>query len=186
MNDRQPRLRAPFLWPALLIASVAFGLWSCAQRVPPEALELTAESLQDRELGSRRFDTDDEAMLLTASAALLQDLGYNLDESEPELGVLVGSKTRSAVEAGQVMLKIIGLLGGANIPIDTRQLIRASIVTSPTGESRKSIRVRVTFQRIVWNDANTISKLERIREPEIYQEFFAKLSKSVFLTAHEI
>ncbi len=184
MKNRYPS--SLFLWSVLLVSSTVLGLSSCAQRIPPEALELTPESLEDRELGSRRFDTGDEARLLTASAALLQDLGFNLDESEPELGVLVGSKTRSAVQAEQVALQVIGLIAGVYIPRDSHQLIRACVVTSPVGDAPKSTRVRVTFQRIVWNDSNVVSKRQRIREPEIYQEFFDKLSKSVFLAAHEL
>jgi hypothetical protein len=52
------------------------------------------------------------------------------------------------------------------------------------GENRTA--VRVTFQHMVWNRAQQLVANERIHEPEIYQEFFSKLSKSLFLQAHEL
>ena len=149
-----------------------------------QALLMTEPTLEVRSRTTRRFDTQDEKAILSASAALLQDLGFTIDSSDVKVGLIVASKDRSAVEAGQVAGKIVvaGLLR-TNMPIDTRQKIRASIVTKPLGEA---IAVRVTFQRLVWNDHNQVSRLERVDDPKIYQEFFDKLSKSVFLDAHEI
>lgn len=180
------------MWPGdkvvrgVLIGALAFGLIACQQRIPKEALQLSPESLADRQLQTRLFETNDEAMLLSASAALLQDLGFTLDESETELGVIVASKDRDATEAGQVVMAVALALLGANVPIDEVQKLRASVVTRPVGEGGRRMAVRVTFQRIVWNNRGQISKQERLNEPESYQEFFSKLSKAVFLEAHEI
>lgn len=163
---------------SLVSAVVLFG---CAAKIPKEALELTPESLKLRQLQTRRFDSKDEKALLAAGAGVLQDLGFTLDESETKLGVIVASKERSAVETGQVILSV--LLG---VPWDTNQKIRASLVTRPAGTAVESTLVRVTFQRIVWNSERRISKTEPLNEPEFYQEFFARLSKAVFLDAHEL
>ncbi|GAI49140.1 unnamed protein product, partial [marine sediment metagenome] len=128
-----------------------------------------------------------EAKILSASASLLQDLGFNLDESETDLGLLVASKERDATNAGQVVLAIVvAAMGGGTTPIDKEQKIRASIVTSPVGETANRTSVRVTFQRIVWNTYGQVSKRERLNDPKMYQEFFEKLSKAVFLEAHGI
>jgi len=158
---------------------------ACATQIPKEALRLAPESLPLRQLQTRRFDTSDEKVLLAAGAAILQDLGFTLDASEPRLGVLVASKDRSAVEAGQVIFSLLAAFAGAPVPWDQKQKIRASLVTRPTGTERPSVLVRVTFQRIVWNTQNQISKMEPLDEPRFYQEFFEKLSKAVFLEAHE-
>ena len=118
---------------------------------------------------------------------MLQDLGFNLDESETRLGLVVASKDRDAVETGQVIVSIfVAVLIGASVPIDKTQKIRASLVTKPYGETGDNTSVRITFQRIVWNTNSQVSKTEALTEPELYQEFFSKLSKSVFLEAHEI
>jgi len=159
---------------------------ACATQIPKEALRLAPESLPLRQLQTRRFDTSDEKVLLAAGAAILQDLGFTLDASEPRLGVLVASKDRSAVEAGQVIFSLLAavVLRGP-VPWDEKQKIRTSFVTRPAGTEKPSVLVRVTFQRIVWNTAKEISKLEPLDEPRFYQEFFEKLSKAVFLEAHE-
>jgi hypothetical protein len=171
----------------VLLFISAIILFGCAKKIPKEALQLTPESLKLRQLQTRRFDSKDEKVLLAAGAGVLQDLGFTLDESEPELGIIVASKDRSAVETGQVIGAVILMaLTGVPIPWDKKQKIRASLVTRPAGTDDESTLVRVTFQRIVWNTQGQISKTEPLDEPEFYQEFFARLSKAVFLDAHEL
>ena len=171
----------------LCIVLLAGSLAACADRIPRQALQLTPESLQQRQLQSRYFETVEEAAILSAAAAVLQDLGFNLDESETDLGVLVASKQRDATEVGQIAGAIVlAIFTGAVVPIDDHQKIRASLVTSPSGEEEKRVTARITFQRIVWNTDGNISRNESIDEPEIYREFYSKLSKSVFLEAHAI
>jgi hypothetical protein len=46
--------------------------------------------------------------------------------------------------------------------------------------------LRVTFQRVVWNQNKKVSKIEAINDLETYKGFFDKLSKSVFLEAQNI
>ena len=169
----------------VIIGFLIFNLVACATNVSREALTLSPESLADRQLQTRIFYTNDEMKLLTASAALLQDLGFTIDESEVECGVIVCSRHRNVTEAGEVVLSLaLAVLLGAYVPHDRNQKVMASLVTKPLDDKR--IAVRITFQHIVWNTHNQITKRERVNEPEIYQEFFSKLSKSVFLVAHEV
>jgi len=157
------------------------------QAIPKDALSLSPESLEQREIQTRKYETKDEVNILTACAALLQDMGFNIDESETKLGLISCSKMRSAVDAGQQTAAIlVALLGGGSVPTDKEQKMRASVVTRPVGEQSEFIAVRVTFQRVVWNTAGQITKSEPLTDPEIYQEFFDKLSKSIFLEAHSI
>ena len=159
---------------------------ACAPTIPKEALELSPESLERRQAHTRVFETKDEAAILSASAALLQDLGFNLDESEVELGVIVGSKNRDATEVGQVIFSILmAALFYTPTPWDDEQKIRASVITRKL-EERNGYAVRLTMQRIVWNTNGQVSRTEPLDDPEMYQEFFDKLSKAVFLEAQEL
>lgn len=168
---------------ASVVASI--GLAGCGGRsVPKDALAWTAESLERRQLQTRRFDTSDEAKLLTAAVGLVQDLGFSLDASKSTLGLLVGSKQRDATDAGQVAgAVVIAALFGTPTSIDRDQLIRVSIVTSPQGNQTT---LRVTFQRVVRNTQGQTTKLEFIKDETVYRTFFEKLSKAVFLEAQSI
>ena len=165
-------------------------LIACQNHIFKEALTLSPESLKERKLQTRIFDDIDEKKLLAASAAVLQDLGFTIDETETRCGLIVCSRDRDVTETAQmvlsVTLEILSLLVGAptSIPYDTKQKVLASLVTAPA--ENRGIAVRITFQQIVWNSDGKISKNEQINDSQIYQEFFSKLSKSIFLAAHEI
>lgn len=167
---------------------VVIVLLAGCQSTPPErALQLPAASLDVRQLQTRRFADIDEAQLLAASAGVLQDLGFNLDESEVELGLIVASKRKTAIDHGlHQFTKLLEIFADVEFAVDKEQRIRASLVSWPVPGADEEYFVRVTFQRIVWNTENDISKQESLDDPIIYQEFFDRLSKSVFLEAHSI
>jgi hypothetical protein len=168
----------------LVVCTVVLA--ACAQQIPKEALQLSPDSLERRQAQTRVFETDNEAELLSASAALLQDLGFNLDESEVDLGVIVGSKRRDATEADQVAASIVlAALFFVAVPWDDEQKIRASVITRQL-KDRNGFAVRLTMQRIVWNTQGQVTTTEPLDDPEMYQEFFSKLSKAVFLEAQEL
>ena len=174
-------------WLITFIAVFVFGtsLSGCVNQMAREALTLQPEALEQRRIQTRRFDTQSEHELLTASLEVLQDLGFSVDETEPDLGLIVASKNRDASSTGEMIgAFIIGAAGDSQVTYNVEQRIRASVVTRSLGKSGTS--VRVTFQRIVWNNLGEISINESIEEPKLYQEFFAKLSNSVFLTAFDI
>lgn len=171
----------------LVAVAAALLVAGCEEGIPPEALALSQVTVEKRQLQTRYFETEDEAKILSASVGVLQDLGFTLEESETDLGVLLGSKDRDAVESGQVAASILlGILVGAYVPYDKNQKIRVSVITRPLDDGRGRTAVRVTFQRLVWNTQGQISKIESLNEPELYQGFFEKLSQSVFLDANEI
>jgi hypothetical protein len=173
------------------------GFWALSlvvgcNSIPADALKMTPETLEHRQLQTRRFEGTDEKKILAASAGVLQDLGFNLDESETQLGLIVASKERSAVSSGQVFGAVfLALLSGVPGSVDKTQKIRVSLVVRPTQSDippaqSKNFFVRVTFQRTIWNTSGAITHIEAIDDATVYQQFFESLSKSLFLEANQI
>lgn len=171
----------------ILALVFCLALMGCTPSIPKGAFNLSPTSLEDRQLQTRRFDTLDRREILSAAAAVLQDIGYTLDESNSKLGVLTASKKADAKSGGQIAGAIlVAALTGVATPIDKEQHIRMCLVVNDSLNEEGASLVRVTLQRVIWNDQGLISRVESIKEPEIYQDFFEKLSKSVFLEAHKI
>jgi hypothetical protein len=165
---------------------------------PGELFQLTAEAPKHRAMQTRFFETPNEKELLSASAAVLQDLGFQVEESVREVGFLRATKERSAREYGQYIQRALFLilsLGKLLAPVDLHQKIAAGLITRPVNRDATKQEVRIVFYRVVWKgDGQTDQQyippgqqsMEMIRDPEIYQQFFAKLSKAVFLEAHTL
>lgn len=160
-------------------------LSGCVNEMAKDALTIQPGALELRRLQTKRFETQNEPEVLQASLDVLQDLGFEVDETESDLGLIVASKNRDASSmAGIVGAIIVGAAGDSEVVYDVEQKIRASVVTRPLG--RNGTSVRVTFQRMVWNNQGAISTNESIEEPQLYQDFFSKLSQAIFLTAREL
>lgn len=167
-----------------IIIFLCLGIIGCAS-IPKGFLKPSEDSLANRQLQIRQYDTTDEEKIITSVAGVLQDLGFTLDASETKLGFVAASKKADATSVGQVFWA--AFLGGqdAVLQCDRVQVIKASVITKPSLEGNKMV-VRVTFQRVVWNSLNQINRVETIKEPEMYQKFYDSLSKAIFLEAQKI
>ena len=172
----------------ILVALLALALLvpGCTS-IPEDAFALPPSSLQDRQMQSRRFQTQDEAHLINSGIGVLQDLGYVIDEANSELGVLTASKTVDAERAGQIVgAVVLALLTGSVMETDDDQTIRVCLVLQPSLEDAGSSVARMTMQRVIMAHSGRVARVESITAPELYQAFFDKLSKAAFLEAHEI
>jgi hypothetical protein len=171
----------------------------CASHTEPARLfQLSPEAPAHRAAQIRHFETTDATELLSASAAVLQDLGFHIEESVREVGFLRAAKERSARETGQDLgraFTALLTLGYVVRPVDLHQQIAATLVARPVNPERTRYEVRIMFYRVVWAGSGSIGddsippgeqRMEMIRDPAIYQTFFAKLSKAVFLEAFTI
>lgn len=173
----------PVLLSLLLVAG--------CETVPPNSFVVTPELLQQRQIETRRYDGIKETDLVIASSNVLQDLGFNLENSELKLGVLTASKERDATSGAEIVgAVVVALLTGALMPVSKDQTIRVSLVVRPVIDSNQkalpeSQFVRITFQRIVRRTDNS-TQVETLRDAQLYQDFYERLSKSVFLEAQKL
>jgi hypothetical protein len=179
------------------VCVLAASLVSACVNPNEHAMKIGAPPIEDsktitslRAMQSRNFKTLKTENLIQASAATLQDLGFTVEEVSKEYGVLVGSKERDAVEAGQVtvqvILVLIAAIGGNthNAMYDESQKINVTVVVNKIDE--KSSQVRAFFDRHITNNQGLLWKADLITDAEIYQQFFEKLSASIFLEANKI
>jgi hypothetical protein len=163
--------------PALLIAACA--------GVPPDAFKLPPSSLADRQLQSRLFATTDHTLLLASSVAVLQDLGFALDETNSRLGLLTASKELSAKSTSQTIgMLLLAALTGTGGAFDDKQKIRVCLVVTPAPGAADASVARITIQRIVWDTQGLVTRVDAVTDPELYQTFFAKLERATFLEAN--
>ena len=176
-----------FAWPSIVLG--------CTTAQPAHFFQLEPEAPAYKAAETRYFETSDSAEILSASAAVLQDLGFHVEESGRELGFLRASKERSARVSGDGFNRALVLIlsfGSTLMPIDLEQRIAATLVASPSREDPGRQEVRIMFYRVVWKGSGAAGRseippgeqrMEMIRDPFVYRQFFSKLSKAVFLEA---
>jgi hypothetical protein len=175
---------------SFLALFVTVLLASCVT-IPPNTFVVDQTQLEQRQAETRRYDGLEEEAILQASANVLQDLGYAMGDSELRLGILTGSKERDAIDGGEIAVSIfVALLTGTATPVSQDQTINVLLVVRPVLDSNgKAVKdshyVRVSFQRIV-RLTNGATRVQTLKDPELYQEFHDKLSKSVFIEGQKI
>lgn len=176
----------------LCLGTVALGLLhgcEMTSTLPDNELRLEESTLEIRGLQSRTFSAPSEKAILAATIAVLQDMEYNVDRIESPLGVVTASKVADADSTNeQVGLFFADLLcalaGGDCGAMETasdEQLIMLTLVVQPSLANVDQYVARVTLQRVVYDTLDRVKLKEEIHEPEMYQQIFERLSKSIFL-----
>lgn len=177
-------MKKKYKFSKLLVIFLCLGIIGCAS-IPKGFLKPDAASLEKKQLQMRQYGTTDEKQILAAVAGVFQDLGFTLDSSETKLGFVAASKKADAVNNAQVFFVAFFAGSNAALQCDGTQVVKASVITKPSLDGQKIV-VRVTFQRIIWNLNNQVSRVEGIDDLEIYQKFYDALSKAIFLEAQKI
>lgn len=172
-------------------AFVGLGLGALAlagcQATPAQqiaALTPTGAGTAARARQSRRFETSDRALMLQAALGALQDLGFTIDESNAETGVIVGSKTAGAQIRAQVTVRAAPSAPGASASSASGSAPSSAPNSAPS--PAPSSIVRATFQRYRPRPGAMLAVGETLDDPLLYQGFFERVAQSAFLTAQEI
>ena len=157
----------------------------------PESRLFTPDKnhLQHRQMETRRFDTNDEEKMLMSAIHVFQDMGYNIEETEVDLGLITANKIRP----GAPLCRTVVVGHDAQGRQITRQECESTnmhthaTLVSTASRTGDGFNVRVQFvqQRRVTPGGRIVSN-NRITDAATYQGFFNQLGQSLFLTANNI
>ncbi len=169
-----------------------FAVAGCST-LPRDAFRLSESALAIRAMQTREYSSVSDTAILSASSAVLQDMGYAIDEIEQPLGVLSASKRADATsgmkavgslakDSVRCVFSLLRACDGKNYSkLDDVQDIRLTLVSRPQLENQDDVIVRITIQRVIWDKKGRLSEQQTITDTEVYAAFFDKMSKAVFL-----
>jgi hypothetical protein len=143
-----------------LVTIAASLMLGCAVAPPPpSALALAPLPPAERAQQTRVYETEDRAALLNACIAVLRRHGFEPEDQDAELGVIVAAKDASDGRE--------------------RTRLRASLAAAPAGEFGLETALRLTLQRLAWNARGRETKREAVREPGEYAGFFDEVAREL-------
>ena len=135
-----------------------------------------------RSIQSRVFDTTDKVKILRGVVATLQDLYFEIDVLDEDLGVVSGKKlfnadnnwsenwTYYSYETDNLLMLNTNFRTWG--PFHYREdLTRLTVTLRPKEETRSLVRASLQYNN------------QTVEDPEIYQKFFKLLRNSIFLSA---
>ncbi len=167
----------------LLLLIALGGFAGCAYTPPPSRSQLEVRQAQTRD-----FDTPDAKLVMKAMLNVLQDEGYVVKNAVVDLGLITAAKDvdlapgRSGAESGGLGGAVV--VGGIVLGRQSASRYRKTEQRDFTGnvsEFGQQTRVRVSFQRRVLDNKGQVVGVETVDDPEVYQDFFSRMDKSVFL-----
>jgi hypothetical protein len=172
---------------------VVLLLAGCAPTMPKSALRLPESTLELRSIQSRSFEAESEAAILAATVAAMQDMEYNIDTVQIDLGVITASKTTDAssnsAEVGYTMLEILCAASGTYCPTSDKKpdkfTTTITMVVLPSLARRGEFTARITLHYVTLNIQGQVIQQESIVKAETYQQVFERLSNAIFIQANE-
>ena len=135
-----------------------------------------------RSIQSRVFDTTDRAKILRVAVATIQDLFFDIDVVDEELGIVSGKKwfnqdsdwadhpTYYLYETDELIIFNTNFRSWGPFNYRT-DLTRMTVTVRPKEKTRSLVRASVQYN------------IRAVEDPEMYQKFFKTLSQSMFLAA---
>jgi hypothetical protein len=149
------------------------ALGGCATLPGSEAF-FDPVSLEQRQVQTRLYESSDDARVLQASIALLLDNGFQINEAESRLGWVHA-------------YKVVRWGTGQGVPMPQwKGVFYATVVAGAALGQPDVTRVRVTFHGADYSRPEAAGDFHLVETPEIYQEFFNRLSRALFLGGQPI
>lgn len=150
----------------------------------PKNVPQQATQLEKRVYQSRTFDNIDKATVMKSMLNVLQDEGFIVNNANPLLGFISGSKEFDVSDKTIDIEKEFGIKKNA---LAWKGIRVATIeATANVSEFGKEIRVRINFKRKLLNTYGNAQFIDEISDEKYYQDFFAKVDKAIFIQKQKI
>lgn len=185
--------------PVWVVALAAVVLGGCTIVNRPQPPQQDQTQLERRQYQQRDFDTSDTKLVMKAVLNTLQDDGFSIRFADADLGLITAVK--------EIMLTTRSQVGGTRSPAETWaeifaaaisrgrsrpttpqqqptryrniEQIEATVNVSPFGA--RQTRVRVSFVARVLDNEGALVESQPVTDPDVYQQFFLKVDKGVFI-----
>lgn len=140
--------------------------------------------LEKRQVQTKTFDSTDKAMIMKAMLNVLQDDGFIVNNANPLLGFISGSKE---FDVNDKTIDIEKDFGTSRSSLAWKG-VRVAVIeaTANVTEYGKEIKVRINFKRKLLNVYGNAQVIDEISDGKYYQDFFAKVDKAIFLQKQKI
>lgn len=140
--------------------------------------------LEKREFQTRSYQGTNKTVIMKAMLNVLQDEGFIVNNANPLLGFISGTKDFSTNDKTIDISKEFGV-SKAKL---TLKGVRVATVeaTANVTEFGKEMKVRVNFKRKLLNQYGNAQQIEEITDANYYQDFYAKVDKAIFIQKQKI
>lgn len=157
------------------ILSVSLILGGCTNNLkPPEPKQMS--QLEWRTLQTKSFETSNNLSVMKALIASLQDEGFIIESTDSQLGLI--SAVKEITETDEKDKAFQEFWVGKATGYQTSKRITASCTVATIGKETK-VRVNLTAKGMTESGGSLWS--QPIDNPEVYQNIFSKIDKSIFL-----
>jgi hypothetical protein len=137
--------------------------------------------LQIREIQTRTFESKDAKAVLKEMINVLQDDAFIVKHANLDLGLLAGEKDIDIEDGWNRFFNVMA--SGKQASWNKNAVIEVSANVTQFGNSTK---VRVNFQRKIFDNFGRVVKVVQLYDENYYQEFFNKVHKGLFIQQEKI
>lgn len=137
--------------------------------------------LEVRQMQTFLFDVSDFKMVMKAMLNVLQDEGFVVKNVHLDLGFLTSTKEVDVESRGNRLW--VAIFGTPDMRWQKTNIIDATANVTEHGTQTK---VRVNFQIKQLDNFGNVITVKQIQEAEFYQDFFFKVSKSIFIQEEKL
>ncbi|MFK7898411.1 MAG: hypothetical protein AB8G23_21440 [Myxococcota bacterium] len=145
-----------------------------------QVLRSEESQVKVRNAQSRVFDTTDRRGMLQALVVTFQDLGFQIEVLDPELGLISGKRYLSAERPGGRDLASYLLYDEESLVVFNRVYRSWGPFAARADMVRLTATVRARNQEQLIVRASAQYYLRPVENPEAYQQFFSMLNQALF------